>query len=1073
VILIRAVAFFLVYLYVAGFIAYPAARFSPTRYLGSAKCAPPLTGTYSKELVLKSVGQSHKARLSKGQIHSYLVPLSSKEFVRLTVEQWGVDVSIRVLDPAGEPVIEKIDTIFGSFGPELVYFIAGTGGDYKVEITTGTEEDGWYRISLDERKAIASAAQRSLSEKMGRIYSLLALATGAIDDRKPREALEATQQAYQLALSGFGIDHINSLGPATMLASVLQLTGQSARAVEIYRGAIRLFEKKYGPSSSVLIEPLDAIAVSLIDSGNYELASAVLKRALKIHNKKTPHNQTGLVSLLNSLGGVYLSTEELPQAIHHFSQAVQIAEDHKEEVGSELFAQCLNNLGLAYYETGDYKAAEPYLKRAYDIRFQVLGDNDVSTAETLHNLGSLYGAMQQDKEAEEKLRKCLEIRDSLLDKYDPRTAFTASNLGFLYFQQKRYQEAAPLFDRALEIRLARLGPDHPATAESRITVGNILEVQGKYAEAAKEYELAQAALNKAHMISTDQMGKCLDSIAILRERMGDSVGALETRRRLDNIEEANIGLNLSAEGEGHKLAYLARIARYKDHAISLHMDSARNNLEAAKLAFNTILHHKGRVLDTILDLIGALRRHASTKQRRVLDSISSINGNIARLATTAPDQSRPSELQRLEEQRLQLERSLDATGFPLRLNSTRVSFDEVLRSLPKGSALIEFSMYRPCSPRREPLYEEFAAAHYVAYLLKESGEMEWFDLGPAADIDHRIDDLNQILSHVDDAALSDRWTTEARVKAVARELWTSVFEPLSLSLQDVSTVFLAPDGKINLLPFTALVDSSYEYLVKRFSFNYLSCGRDLLRFKHILPSRSSPVVIVDPGFSQTSGDTSGPAARAALMQAKSISGMLRRARLLQSPTNIRANIRRLSGPSILHIVAHGCYNCITPPVDDPALRSALVFREKAGTSASKREVLTALEIAGLDLWGTKLVVVASCESGLGELRDGEGVFGLRRALMLAGSESQVIALWNIRSDATAAIVLAYYRALAAGAGRGEALRLAQEQLLDSGRFWHPYFWAAFIESGMWTPIPPGQFLGGRRRESLHKEGKHE
>jgi CHAT domain-containing protein len=112
-------------------------------------------------------------------------------------------------------------------------------------------------------------------------------------------------------------------------------------------------------------------------------------------------------------------------------------------------------------------------------------------------------------------------------------------------------------------------------------------------------------------------------------------------------------------------------------------------------------------------------------------------------------------------------------------------------------------------------------------------------------------------------------------------------------------------------------------------------------------------------------------------------------------------------------------------------------------------VLTAFEAASLNLWGTKLVVLSACETGVGEVRNGDGVFGLRRALVLAGAESQLMSLWQVADEATRELMTQYYRALKAGAGRSEALRQVQLKMLASREQSHPYYWASFIPAGDW------------------------
>jgi CHAT domain-containing protein len=162
--------------------------------------------------------------------------------------------------------------------------------------------------------------------------------------------------------------------------------------------------------------------------------------------------------------------------------------------------------------------------------------------------------------------------------------------------------------------------------------------------------------------------------------------------------------------------------------------------------------------------------------------------------------------------------------------------------------------------------------------------------------------------------------------------------------------------------------------------------------------------------------------------------------------------------------------------ENPLLRSGLILAGANQRQSGPGEdgVLTALEAAGLDLWGTRLVVLSACETGLGEIKNGEGVYGLRRALVLAGSESQVMSLWQVSDAATRDLMAAYYTRLQAGEGRTEALRQVQLTMIKSGGttapagaqrgiglqkenpksqdLSHPFYWAAFIQSGEWRSL---------------------
>lgn len=114
--------------------------------------------------------------------------------------------------------------------------------------------------------------------------------------------------------------------------------------------------------------------------------------------------------------------------------------------------------------------------------------------------------------------------------------------------------------------------------------------------------------------------------------------------------------------------------------------------------------------------------------------------------------------------------------------------------------------------------------------------------------------------------------------------------------------------------------------------------------------------------------------------------------------------------------------------------------------------LTAREIAGIDLRGTQLVVLSACDTAAGQIARSEGVYGLRRALAIAGAETQVVSLWKVDDAATSRLMDHYYGELRNGAGRSEGLRRAQRELLRDGQYGHPFYWAAFVPIGDARPL---------------------
>jgi len=203
-------------------------------------------------------------------------------------------------------------------------------------------------------------------------------------------------------------------------------------------------------------------------------------------------------------------------------------------------------------------------------------------------------------------------------------------------------------------------------------------------------------------------------------------------------------------------------------------------------------------------------------------------------------------------------------------------------------------------------------------------------------------------------------------------------------------------------------------------------------------------------------------------EARAIQAIFPDAVALDGAKATESALKQTSAPQILHIATHGFFLGETLPgempgalrglkitgkFDNPLLRSGLALAgANARQDGENDGILTALEASGLNLWGTKLVVLSACDTGLGEVRNGEGAYGLRRAFVLAGAESLVMSLWAVSDHVTREMMTDYYKNLKQGAGRGAALRAVQIEMLKRPARQHPFYWASFIQSGSWTKL---------------------
>jgi CHAT domain-containing protein len=487
--------------------------------------------------------------------------------------------------------------------------------------------------------------------------------------------------------------------------------------------------------------------------------------------------------------------------------------------------------------------------------------------------------------------------------------------------------------------------------------------------------------------------------------------------------------------------------------------------------------------------IASLRRNLKSED---LDQLQKSRGRLAALILRGIGPDSPEkykgEIAEREAEVQRLEANASARSNEYRSQSQPVTLEAVQQAIPPEAAVVEYVTYRPIDLQAKRRKERWQAARYLAYVLKRTGTPTWVELGDAETIDAEVRKFR--------AALRNRERADVRQLAHAVDL--RVMRPLRGLLGNARHVFLSPDGLLNLVPFGALVDEDGHFLVEKYTFTYLTSARDLLRLQTPSKSRQEPLVIANPAFNLALSQAKSESVRSSDEKRRQfdfqgnfqpLTGTLAEGREIGKLLGVQPRVeeqatetllKTVTGPSILHLATHGFFlnrqipetnaartdplgNFLLSPTtddgDNPLVRSGLALAGANHLSGGDAEdgVLTALEASGLDLWGTRLVVLSACESGLGDVQKGEGVYGLRRALVLAGAASQVVSLWKVDDEVTRDLMVQYYDLLlAAGKGRSEALRQVQREMIASkGKstdLSHPYFWASFIQSGDWKNL---------------------
>ena len=841
------------------------------------------------------------------------------------------------------------------------------------------------------------------------------------------------------------------------LGTIAYNQGDYGRAETLFGASLRIREATLGPDHLDVADSLSDLASMFLVRGDYVQPEPLYQRALAIYEKQSASSQTSA-----------------PGA------DVQL-----------LIADVLSNLAFLSQRRGDHTRAESHYLKALAIRERTRGPDDPSTAETLANLGAVHYAAGQYSRAAQVLRRALGIQEKRLPANHPSLATSSFNLAAVYHAQGDFQNAEPLFVRALAIDEQALDPQHPRLAVRLFGLAELLRLKGEYARADPLYERALTIRERALGPTHPEVAKTLIAWSLLRYATGDVDGAVDLLARGAVLREDTLGLVLTTGSEEQKRLYLGTLVDETDIAISLHLGSAPAGQVAARLALANVLQRKGRSIDAMADHMATLRRRFDETDREMLNQLSNAQSRLATMVlrgVASDDQRKSMEALRRDVQ--ELEQAISARSGEFRAASRTATLEQVQSSLPGETALIELVSYRPFSVHKAR-DTAFGAPRYAAYVLRNDGSVTGIDLQDAAIIDRHVERFRAALSNPADRG----------VRAAARTLHQALVAPLQGALRDVERIIVSPDGALNLIPFSALVGDDGKYLMEHFPISYVTSGRDLVRLRELAPSApgtlAPPTVIADPlfdGLRVASASAARMAGTRALpasvleqalrfdalpgtaQEAAALAKVLPEARVHTGADATEALLKQLRSPSILHIATHGFFlrprparratasgrgSVVASPQPGPADREdALVLSGLALAGANQRwsgdgedGILTALEVAGLDLWGTRMVVLSACETGLGDARNGEGVYGLRRALVLAGSESQVISLWKVSDSATRDLMISYYQRLRSGEGRADALRNVQLAFLRNGKDRiHPFYWAGFIQSGDWRAI---------------------
>lgn len=983
-----------------------------------------------------------------GEVHDYLLVLEAGDYFDLEVEQRGIDVGLSLFGP-DDGLLLEMDLPIADLGVEPMLGVAVQSGTHRLRLQAWESEDagGDYVISLVSlrRAGVGEQLRAQAARKFHEGEQLYW-------DGRYREALIPFQDSLERwRRAGDEFWQAESLD---RIGSTYRHLGDWARAASFHEQAVAAFERQAAPR--FLAVSLGHLATDCFELGEMERAIGYNTRVLALNRELGDRRGEGIS--LGALANIYKIQGETQKALDSFEGSLARL-DRPEDRRYRAFQ--LHNLGTLYRQQGRREAALEQLRMA-EREFAVLGEESWQ-ASSLSQIGQLAFESGDTELALHTLRDALALRRQRKDRRGEAVALR--EIGSVLLASGDVEQARSSFLEALELLES---VDSPRSKAALLTnLGDLHSRLGRGQEALDYY---RAALEIYNVIG-DPLGKAraLLGVATAERQRGELQPALAAGRRALEIIE---GLRLKPFSEELRVSFFAAVQQYFDFYIDLLMELDRTDPLAGHAALALQVNERARAR-SLLDLLseaGAEIRDSAAPQ--LLEQERSMQRVLNRSVEVMEDEA-AGETQRAaaaEAVGVALER-LDAVRAAIRRQSPR--YAALTQPPPLSVGEIQDSLLDA-----DTVLLEYRLARERSYLwLLSTEELAAFELAPALAIESKVRAIRELLHE------GPRRQSEGRATALLCELSRHLLQPAASRLGSKRLLIVA-DGALEYLPFGALPEPSSldrcltaEPLVVSHEIVHLPSASTLAALRRD-DGRQSPrgtiAILADPVFgpddSRVVGESRGsqslvrapavspardgqidsgpwprlPQSRAeaeAILSLVPSEGAFRALDFDATKQNVVSG--RLAGYRIVHFATHAVLNA-----EQPAL-SGIVLSQVDRRGEPVDGLLRAHEVYNLELLAD-LVVLSACETALGKQVRGEGLVGLPRGFMYAGSPRVIVSLWKVRDRATADLMKLFYRGLLVeGLAPAAALRKAQLTLRASRP--HPYFWSGFIIQGEWRP----------------------
>jgi CHAT domain-containing protein/Tfp pilus assembly protein PilF len=891
-------------------------------------------------------------------------------------------------------------------------------------------------------------------------------AQGAFDKAEP-----LLVKTLKIRTEILGEKHKNTLISMNNLANLYRAKGRYDLAEPLFLKALSLRVEILGKKHPDTLLSMNNLAGLYTAQGRYELAEPLYKEDLLLSQEVLGEKHPDTLVSLNNLARLYQLQGHYDLAEPLFIKNLQLCkevfgEKHKNTISS------INNLAVLYKTQGRYEVAQPLFEQALQLNKDILGDNHPVTLISMNNLANLYKEQEKYNLAQPLYEQAVQLSKNLLGEEHPDTIERIANLAGLYELQQQYNLAKPLYQIALQLSKKVLGEKHPDTL---LNMNNL----AWFYFSQQQYKKAEPLLTNAVQISESLLGEKHPNTLTILANLAQLYQATEQWNKADKLwqehfKNSNRFLNnvLWGAGEKTRFFYLQQQENIKNNYLTFY--SSFNSSKMAEKAFNFSLARKGQLLK-IASEVNALSKNSQQPDIKALSEKFTAQKQLLSNLILSGKASN-TQKQELEEDinKLEMQLSQKVSGF--QRSQQEVTPNDVLKKLSNEQVLVDFLIFKQVDFKKQC----YKSTQLIALIADKKQGIVLIKLGDMQTINTAIKAYRQQMLPDENA--------QKNLNTISQNIYNLIWQPLLPYLVNKTEVYLIPDGILHLLPFKALMDKHGHYLAESKQITLLTSARELV-LSAPSASANNTVIFAAPAFGDLEDKTNRNIAirqqdiyfaplQGAVAEGKAIDELIKTKQpvtLFQDQQATETMVAAVHSPRFLHFATHGFFlenlpQSIVKPdrmgviqestlkllqaTENPLMRSGLALTgANFGINGKKQAdgtdgILTALEVLALNLEGTDLVTLSACETGVGDIQVGEGVYSLNRAFQEAGAKAVLSTLWSVADEQTKLFMQDFYDLVLKGNSPQRALQKTQLKFLHNKNTQHPFFWAAFTVVGI-------------------------